>query len=125
MRFDNTLSKKTVVLLIAGIVLFIGYTLFEARRYLSGPSITIISPQDGDHFMHPFVTISGVIKNASFITLNGRRVFTDEEGRFTEALLLPMGYTVLVITAKDRFNREITVERHITVEHAKEKNSEI
>ena len=38
--------------------------------------------------------------------MNDRQMFTDEEGEFSEKLLLSYGYNIITVKAKDRFGRE-------------------
>ena len=47
--------------------------------------------------------VSGVAKNATYISLNGREIFIDKNGNFREAVALIPGYTVITIDAMDKF----------------------
>jgi hypothetical protein len=81
------------------------YGGIQGRAFLEGPAITIISPENGATVEDPGLFIRGVAERISYLTLNGRQIFVDEEGRFEEKLLLPRGYTILVIEARDKFDR--------------------
>jgi hypothetical protein len=52
--------------------------------------------------------VVGEAKNVSYLSLNGRQIFTDESGTFSEKLLLPYGYTIMTLKARDRFGRSRT-----------------
>lgn len=80
------------------------YGLFEARRFLEGPVLSIESPLPGSR-LSSVVHLSGVAKNISFITLNGRQIYVDDEGVFNETLTPSKGYTVLTVEVRDRFGR--------------------
>lgn len=102
-------------LLIFAVFLILGYGLFEARRIITGPVVTIDSPLDGSATSSPAISIQGSARNIAFLTINGRPAFTDEEGRFFERVSVPAGYTVFTVEGKDRFNRSASAQVHITI----------
>lgn len=83
------------------------YIYLQSKEYLRGPVLTIDEPENGSLVVEPRVTIKGATHNISLLTLNGRQIFTDEQGRFTEALLLQEGYSIMTLEAKDRFGHSI------------------
>ncbi|HEY4508146.1 MAG TPA: hypothetical protein VJJ55_00630 [Candidatus Paceibacterota bacterium] len=96
--------------LIIGIVIatlavlgFASYGYLQSREYLRGPVIAVEEPKNGALSTTSLITVRGNARNISFLTLNGRQIFTDEQGRFREALLLQNGYNIMTIEAKDRF----------------------
>jgi hypothetical protein len=93
----------------------VAYGYFQARAYLDGPVITLESPAPGVVLEQPLFTVSGTIRNAAFISLNGRQIYTTEEGFFREQLLAPLGYTIVTLKVRDRFGhseeREIELVR--------------
>ncbi len=105
--------KKVLVVLIALAIL--SYGLFESRRLLGGPSITIESPLDGTATSSIAVTISGMARNISFLTINDAPAFTDKAGRFALRLTPPPGYAIFTVAATDRFGRRTSAQVHITV----------
>jgi len=104
----STLPRQTLLivgsLLLA--LLFITYILFQARYLLLGPLVTIETPNNHAELSGALVTIKGTTFNTSKLLLNDRQIFVDQTGHFQEELLLPMGYTVMNLTALDRFGRE-------------------
>ncbi len=97
------------------IIAVILYGLFEARKLLGGPSITIDLPREGSAVSSTAVTIAGVARNISFLTINDAPAFTDENGRFTEQLSPPPGYAIFTVAATDRFGRQAIALIHITI----------
>ena len=93
------------MLIIAALVLIAGYGLFEARRIIAGPELAIDSPIDGSATSTSLVTVSGRVKNISFLTINGHAASADEQGRFVYRYSPPVGYTVATVSATDRFGR--------------------
>ena len=97
------------------ILTVISYGLFEARKIIGGPSITIDSPLEGSSVSATAITIAGVAHNISFLTINDAPAFTDKNGRFTEQLSPPPGYAIFTVAATDRFGRRASAEIHITI----------
>ena len=102
-------------LLILGAVLIVGYGLFEARKLFEGPQISIFSPRDGSATSSPAVTISGMAQNISFLTINDKPAFTDEDGHFSLRLSPPQGYAIFTVAATDRFGRRTEARVRITI----------
>jgi hypothetical protein len=97
--------KRALVLL--ALVLIAGYGLFEARRIIAGPELTIDAPLDGSATSTSLVTISGSVRNISFLTINDHTASADEQGRFVYRYSPPVGYTVATVAAVDRFGRRV------------------
>ena len=103
-NFSSILKKIVVVIIILTIA---GYAYYRTKDFIIGPTITIHSPRDGELVNLSLVEIYGTAKNISYISVNDRQVFTDEEGKFKEKLLLYPGYNIISIKAIDRFERDI------------------
>lgn len=102
---QRTLYWTLTLLIVLGIV---GYSLYQARNILQGPTITIAAPQNGTRVFEPEIHITGSTENVSSITLNDRPIFIDETGIFSEVYLLGTGYNVIEFTIEDRFGRTHT-----------------
>ncbi len=101
-------TPKLIISITVAVALVIGlgiYGYLQFREYLRGPLILLMEPENGALFASPLITVAGRAENAAFLTLNGKQIFTDEQGDFREKLLLQEGYNILAIDAKDRFGR--------------------
>ncbi|MDP6659536.1 MAG: hypothetical protein QF679_00835 [Candidatus Pacebacteria bacterium] len=98
-------TKLYVSGFLALVILIGGYVLFQARNIIIGPVVKIENPISGAVVDNPLVSISGVARNVSYISLNDRPIFIDEEGNFKEKLLVSPGYSIMTIVARDRFDR--------------------
>jgi hypothetical protein len=94
------------ILLLTGTVL--GYGYYRARDFLNGPVVEITSPQNGQMLAAALIDVTGISKNISFLSLNGRKIFTDESGTWHEKLLASPGYNRIEVVATDRFGRNVT-----------------
>ena len=104
MKASRALTLKVTFVIIISI-LILGYGFFQARNLINGPEITITTPKNGDNLLDPLVVISGSAVNITRITLNDRQIFVDKQGRFSEKLLVPPGYTIIKVAAQDKFGR--------------------
>lgn len=97
-----------ISLLIIGAILL--YIIFQTRFLLIGPflELTIEPPAVSSE---RFVTITGKTANITYISLNGRQIFTDQNGIFSEEIMLENGYTIATVAASDRFGRTREISR--------------
>lgn len=51
------------------------------------------------------VKVEGNAKNSVLLSLNGREIFIDENGNFSESIGLLPGFSVISIEAKDKFGK--------------------
>ena len=100
------LAKVIILTLCAGTIII--YAYYQMRDFLNGPSIIITEPFNGQTVHEEIVSVSGNAKRISGITLNDRKIFTDENGIFTEKVALFQGYNEIEVSVQDRFNREKT-----------------
>lgn len=96
--------------LLIGLLLVLGYIIFQARFLIVGPQITLTdTPTSRSNERKIFLT--GTAFNVSRIWLNDRPIFTDTNGNFKEALVLENSYTVATLRAEDRYGRTTTVSQ--------------
>lgn len=53
----------------------------------------------------PIITVKGKAKNAINITLNGREIYISKDGNFKEITVVPPGFSVIEIIAKDKLGK--------------------
>lgn len=90
------------VLLLAGLV-FYGYR--QSKDLMRGPEIQVYEPINGTEVEDPMVEIKGMASRVAFINLNGRQIFVNESGEFSEKLLLAPGYNIIKLSGKDKFGK--------------------
>lgn len=96
----------------AGAFLFL---VFFLRSFLALPTVAFSSP--AEHYFSPDgrVILSGRGSGLAELELNGTRLAVDEQGFFKETLSLAVGTTLLKLEGRDRFGRQRTFWRAITV----------
>ena len=85
----------------------------RSAAFIIGPTLTVSSPRDGETLKKPVVLLRGTAERIAELTVNGRKIFTDEEGVFSDSLLLLPGYNIITVVAKDRFDREEKKTLHV------------
>ena len=86
------------------IALFVGYAIFQARFLIAGPIVTLLHPPQTVQTQR-VITLEGNTQNITYLTLNGRQIYTNKDGYFKEALVLENGYTIATLQAHDRYGR--------------------
>lgn len=98
---------RTLLILVLA-ALFIAYGYYQARNLIQGPSITLTHIPDRVTDERAF-TLTGTARNIVSLTLNGKPVYTNEQGDFTHKLILESGSTIMTLTAEDRYGRTTSV----------------
>lgn len=106
-------NRKTIII---GLFLscLIVYSLIEAKAFIQGPVVKINSPIYGETYKDQNMIIKGFAKNIKKISLNGRDIFLDKNGQFTEKLLMFTGYNIINVVAEDRFGKIVSKKIEIT-----------
>src|SRR3989344_7282188 len=107
MGTQELLKPKYLILIILSILLVL-YAMYQARFLIQGPQIVVTSHQNGFSVGGHLITIEGLARNASWLSLNDRQIFTDESGAWSERVVVPSGGSVIKVRATDRFGRETT-----------------
>lgn len=102
MRNVNLIRKALIFSLFFVIAI---YSLFQAQKLISGPSIKIFSPKDGSTYSQTLIEVEGQAKNAAYLNMNDNPIFTDKNGYFKEKFLLSPGYNVIKLDARDKFKK--------------------
>ncbi len=106
-HFEHILKTLGILMLIGT---FTWYGLYQAKDLISGPSLTLT--EDPPTIQHEnIIHMKGLAKNTTSLTLNGKAIFIDEKGIFSQTIVLENGYTIQTLRAKDRFGRSVTLSR--------------
>lgn len=112
--FDTPRITARSIMMYGLVILSLGclvlYIIFQARFLIAGPEVTLVNEAESVQ-NQPTVTLAGTARNIAKITLNGRQIFTDQTGHFSETLVLENGYTIATIKATDRYGRDTSVVR--------------
>jgi hypothetical protein len=101
-------KRLELAFLVLLILVALSYGAFRAYPLISGPSITVYNPHEGDYVASTTFEVSGLVKRANIITLQGRPITIDTEGHFHETLVAQFPYTILVLEARDAYGDTLT-----------------
>lgn len=87
-------------------IIIVAYAASRSLDYIRGPKINITHPTDWAVSHSAATTISGQVERVTDISLNGKPIFIDQQGNFSEIRLLFPGMNFIKVKAKDRFDRE-------------------
>jgi len=102
-------------LLAGALVALVAYGLIEAHALLSGPTLFVDTPLDGEQYLDGLVTIQGTMRYGVSLMLDGATLLPTADGRFETVLAFPSGSSILTLVATDRFGRSVTKTRTIYV----------
>ena len=102
---EGTKKILKIVGITVAVLIVVGYGLFASNSFISGPEIVVTEPATGSVIATSTVIVKGTALRIQEITLNGRPIFVDENGNFSETVLLAKGYNVSLLSATDKFNR--------------------
>ena len=54
----------------------------------------------------PLTVISGRAEKAIYLSLNGREIFVDKEGNFSESIAMLPGFSIVTLSAEDKFGKK-------------------
>lgn len=113
MKMKKNKSIKWWVGLGSCVMLFVGIVTFSYMKMdfiFKGVQIdALVNKTDSS----PLVSVSGKAPHATFISLNGREIFIDKDGSFSEQVALLPGLSVLTLNAEDKFGN--TKEKKLEV----------
>ncbi len=95
--------KILAAIIIAGII--IAYAIWRSFNYARGPHIDIFEPTNGSAVASTSTTIKGQAKRINNLTLNGNPILIDEQGNFSEVIIVFPGTNRITIIGNDQFGR--------------------
>jgi len=109
--------RQSAVVFIFGLIFifFIGYLLFRFQDFWRGPDLAIFEPEEGATLSSSHALVEGRSRAVASLLLNGRPIYTDENGDFKEELILASGLNIIELKARSRFGREFVERRMVMV----------
>ena len=100
-------------------------SLFRSQVFIFGPTLEVEFPRPHQHIPQVF-TLRGSTQNTTYLSVNDRRIYPDENGFFERDLALPSGYTIVKLYAHNRQKREriIYLPLYIQSYDTKQENSD-
>ena len=117
LQLPNTprITLRTLLGILIGLLVFavlIGYVGYQARFLIIGPQIMLHADPPLSTEQNT-ITFAGSTANITHLRLNGRQIFTDQDGHFSELVVLTPGVNIITIEAEDRYGRLTQVVRTV------------
>lgn len=114
LRFPNVPRLIRTILILAIVLLVIGYLVMQVSAMVSPPSLTVASPPNGAVTNMQAIDISGNTQEEIRVQINGEEISTSQSGQFSEEVILSPGMNTLQIAACNKHRRCTTEVRHVT-----------
>ena len=109
---------RTLAIFALFVTLIVGYVVVQVRSISIPPPLEITAPADGAELTGPRLIVTGRTLPNAGVTVNELPVVVQPDGSFSLELDVPRGTTLVTITAKKRYGREITVTRRVVYDRA-------
>ena len=106
LTLDQMIRIVFLALFLSGMLWYLTY---QSQNLIRGPQIMLTDINTVQSERR--IAISGSARNIVELSLNGREIHTDPEGNFNEMLVLENGYTIMTLSAEDRYGRSVTLSR--------------
>jgi len=101
-RFRRLLRLGLFALLV---VIVVGYAIWRSMAYVNGPGIEIFQPVDGATVSSTTVEVVGRASRVSSLSLDSYPITMDQNGNFSETLIVFPGVDFITVSATDQFGR--------------------
>ena len=109
-----TPTIKTIITISLALVLFFTYLAFSFFKLSSPPKLTITKPENATSTTSP-VLIKGQTDRDATLTLNGKTINLEPDGRFTTVFNGPPGTHELKLISTSRRHKSTKVTRHLII----------
>jgi len=114
LRFPNIPRIIRTILILAVVLLVVGYLVSQVNAMVSPPGLIISSPPNGAITNVQAIVVSGNTEQEIRVQINGEEITTSESGQFSEEIILSPGMNTLEIAACSKHGRCTTQVRHVT-----------
>jgi len=119
-KFDLAVGARVRTLAIFGffVVLAVGYVFMQVRAISIPPPLEITAPADGAELDGPRLMVTGRTLPNATVNINELPVVVQPDGTFSLELDVPRGTTLVTVSAKKRYGREVTATRRVVYDRA-------
>lgn len=90
------------------IILLVGYTISEVKRFSAPPEILINSPQNEQNITVNKTLVDGKTLDTAIVFINGQIIPVDDQGVFSQEVTLVPGVNFIEIKSRSRAGKETT-----------------
>ncbi len=108
------LNIKRVLIGASGLILFLGFLLFQYRSMFFAPQLSLLSPKEGSQVLQE-LEVSGKTDSTATLTINNQSVFVNTKGEFEKKISLFPGKNTITVKSINRFGKETVTKRDVIV----------
>ena len=86
-------------------IFIIIYSLFRMKTISTGVDLVVQNIENGGIYTEGVLEIKGNAKRAKVLEINGREISINQNGDFTDFLVLSPGYNIITVSAEDKFGK--------------------
>ncbi len=112
-----TPKRIRVIVAVIALLFLLGYVGYRVFAFVREPELLIETPEAAEsRFGGRILPIEGRVERESHLTVNGREITIDEEGRFSDTVELKPNLNILEFVATNRFGKKTVDTRYVMVE---------
>jgi len=96
-------------------IVILGYLFFQYSKFISPPSLSVVSPKDSEVVDKDFVLVEGRADSDAKVVANNQPLITDQDGKFSVELAVSPETKEIIIKAISRSGKETVISRKIEV----------
>ena len=114
-RWQWTPTLTGITAGVMAVTIFAGYVLFQVRILSRPPVLVIRAPVEGAQVEHN-MAVTGKSDLDAAVTVNSKPVVINDQGEFSEVILLSSGEHTITVKATARNGKSKTIQRTVMVE---------
>lgn len=118
-RFDSLATLARNLGIAAIVIIFAGYLIWQIRGILTPPLLLVYTPMDGAVTSHTNIVVQGTTDKEARLSINGKDIMIDEDGKFSLEIGLAPGVNKITVTAIKKHGKTTTVTRNVVVKEKK------
>lgn len=108
------IRKVLIGIVILALATYVG---FEISKIFSPPDLVVTSPQDYITVNDNLIEIKGSTEPSVTLSINGKEIFINDDGSFTESVTLKEGVNNISISAIKEKSKATTIIRRVILEN--------
>lgn len=109
------ITPRVIRFVVIGLVVLacLTYVGFEVRKIFTPPQLTVASPADFITVSQASIQVTGQTEPEATLVINGKQIFLDNRGRFSEQVDLNDGLNVISVSASKKKSEAKVLTLHI------------
>lgn len=93
----------------------VAYLIYGVIALISPPKVTLLAPYDGMITTDRNILIEGRTEKEASVTINGKTVSPDENGKFRDTIDLQEGVNTITVSGTKKYSKAMAVNRRVIV----------